>query len=181
MKLSQLEDINHSQLPVLCAIAKVKKISAALELGSGLLSTPLFLNRDYFPNLTRLVSLENDLVWANKVIDKVGQDDRWTYKAQAGEIVDLAKTVNISDFDLCLIDDSTTIEGRSATIKYVTRTNIGSAILVLHDFDIEIYRASVWEKLNTFTLWKVSPGVGVAWLGNTLTPDEYEDICREAI
>jgi hypothetical protein len=53
-----------THIPVLVGVATLLEVRCVLELGVGRYSTPLFLNRDVFPSLTQLDSLEDDPGWA---------------------------------------------------------------------------------------------------------------------
>ncbi len=66
-------------MPVLLGLAHLINVTRVLELGAGQFSTPLFLNRYVFPNLTILHSLENDLLWATR-ITKAIRDPRLTFQ-----------------------------------------------------------------------------------------------------
>lgn len=64
-----------SHVPVLRDLAKVKPIRVVVEYGSGRHSTPLFLNREVYPNLERLVSVECNHEWAEDTRQR-NQDGR---------------------------------------------------------------------------------------------------------
>src|SRR5690349_15789849 len=68
MPSSPEEDAWGSHLPVLKAIGRIcPHISHVVELGCGRYSTPTFLDKACYPNLTRLTSLENNETWAKQV------------------------------------------------------------------------------------------------------------------
>ena len=56
-----------SHAAALKAFAKFTKVTSVIEFGAGMGSTPLFLNREFYPDLLSLVSLENEPTWAENV------------------------------------------------------------------------------------------------------------------
>jgi hypothetical protein len=61
-----------SHQPALRALAKFTRIESVIEFGAGTFSTHFFLDREVYPDLTSLVTLEHDKVWA----DKMRTDDK---------------------------------------------------------------------------------------------------------
>lgn len=123
-----------SHLPILTGIGKSFPIRRVLEYGSGVYSTPLFLNRDVFPDLRELVSIEVDACWRDTVQQKVGENPRLILSS-----TDIPYP-SASDFDLIFID-SATYEGKIETIRKVAQSFKG--IVVVHDSDVEAYMREI--------------------------------------
>ena len=123
-----------SHLPILTGIGKSFPIYRVLEYGSGIYSTPLFLNREVFPDLRELVSIEEDACWRDMVQQKIGEDSRLTLSS-----VDIPHPLS-PDFDLVFID-SATYEGKIEIIRRVAQSFTG--IVVIHDSDVEAYMREI--------------------------------------
>lgn len=63
-----------SHVPTLTAIAASFPITTVLEFGAGVHSTPLFLNRDAFPDVESVVSHEHRADWIAKVRSEVDDE-----------------------------------------------------------------------------------------------------------
>ena len=60
-----------SHIPILRTIAKKHKIERVLELGIGKYSTALFNDKEEFPDLIELVSVEDNPEWVTKVASEI--------------------------------------------------------------------------------------------------------------
>jgi hypothetical protein len=87
-----------------------------LEFGSGLYSTPLFLNRNYYPNLMLLDSLEHNRQWADKVAAACSKDSRLLLLC-VPEPLEKAVGNDLRQYDLILIDNGDTWTTRQQTIR----------------------------------------------------------------
>ncbi len=181
MKMSDLLDFNQSHLPVLQALAKVKKIEKVVETGSGLNSTPFFLDKNNFPDLMLLTTLEHNASWAQTVRSQIKADGRWNYVVQSSPMYDIVRAIVISGYHLCLIDDSSGVHERANTIRVVTNGDIGDAIIVIHDFEHDDYQNAVNKKLNVKIVWDNVPKVGICWLGNVITDLDLAFINKEIL
>ncbi|MGN6413380.1 hypothetical protein [Flexivirga sp.] len=150
-----------THLPILTAVGVSQRVTSVLELGSGVLSTPAWLDRRLFPHLERLVSYEDDPVWLKEVETAVGSDPRCELR-----LVDRVRESvpsDLSEFDVVFIDDSQTVPERSETIAAVAATRPNS-IVVNHDFEQRNYGKTVRgqydhvRRVDTFT-----PQTGVCW------------------
>jgi len=56
-----------SHAEALKAFGRFTKVNRVIEFGAGLGSTPLFLNREFYSDLSSLVSFEHEPSWADKV------------------------------------------------------------------------------------------------------------------
>jgi predicted O-methyltransferase YrrM len=113
-------------------------VTSVLELGSGLYSTPLFLSREAFPKVTRVVSIEHDLTWADKVLARVAGDDRLTLVIIPEPLEDYLATLRLDDFDLIFVDHSASWEPRTLTIQWLAY-HVGRSKVAIHDYDYTPY------------------------------------------
>src|SRR4051794_36469667 len=87
-----------THLPVLIALGGYLPIRRVLELGSGLYSTPAFLDRGAFPYLELLLSIEHDREWGGRVADHVCHDDRFNLTIVSLPVSDALDAVNLDEF-----------------------------------------------------------------------------------
>ena len=114
-------------------------IKSVLELGMGRNSTPLFLNRTFYPDLTELVSVESDPTW----VEQCRTDDpRHRIVTVPEPIEPFLGQVNYNFVDLIFLDNSSNPERRIDTIRYISRLN-SRTIVVMHDYDYAPYRDAV--------------------------------------
>lgn len=104
----------------------VKKV---LELGCGPSSTPLFLNRQVFPSLESLVSMETNPDWAHTISMLFGGDDRLNLCVHESEDALLQDSKLFAPYDIALVDGATN-EGR--VIALPTCLDM-ARFVVLHD------------------------------------------------
>ena len=97
------------------------RVRTVLELGCGLFSTPLFLDRSVFPEVTRVDSLENDAQWAAKVASAFGSDPRLAVHYVEGPIGDRVAAMDLAEYDVILINDSSSEAERAQTIRAVAQ------------------------------------------------------------
>jgi predicted O-methyltransferase YrrM len=152
-----------THVPVLTAIPRLRPVRRVLELGSGLFSTALFLNRTCFPDLQAIESYENHPHWATTVRDGLGSDPRLRLHL-VEEVATAVAGLNLEDFDLILVDDSATGPERTRTIETVARRAPARAVVVIHDFEYPPYRQASASFRHRFRIAGVNPNVGV--LGN---------------
>lgn len=151
-----------THLPVLVTLARLVRMKRVLELGSGLYSTPAFLDPTLFPHLRRLDSTENDLAWAEQVAAAVSSD-RWRLHRLAGATSEALSQFDLDSYDLILVDDATTREARARTIATLAGlTTIKRPIFVIHDFECPLYRRAASGFSQVIRLDGVEPNVGVA-------------------
>ena len=104
----------------------VKKV---LELGCGSASTPLFLNRQAFPELESLVSMETNPDWAHAISLLFGGDQRLNICVHASEEALLQDSKLFAPYDVALIDGATN-EGRIVAIPQCLEM---ARFVVVHD------------------------------------------------
>ncbi len=160
-------------------------IKSVLELGAGLHSTPMFLNRQFYPHLTRLLTVEHNADWAARV-SAATPDARKTMVVVSEPIETYLSTFSLDEFDLIFVDNSDHCDFRIKTIEYVG-ANVTSALVVMHDFQYEFYDAAA----HAFSNRIIDTGKGLAtleghnihtallWKGDTLNFRGEE--CRHKI
>lgn len=131
-----------------------------LELGCGKYSTPLFLNRSLFPQMKRLVSVENDQEWADRIAsDHV--DPRFNLIVNPTPVADFLSLLNLTDYDLIFVDNASMKE-RISAIEYLAR-NIFTSRVVIHDFEIQEYRDAAKPFTHMLVDWFRTPSTGMVW------------------
>ena len=154
-----------SHIPVFKALAPVFKPRRVLELGSGLCSTPMFLDREIFPDLETLVSIENDPVWRLSVGQACGDDDRLTLVLIDEPVATFASKMLIDSFSLVFFDDSRSGAERCETIRAVGPQMPHNAVAVIHDYEEKQYQDASMVFDNQFIFDWLNPATGVCWNG----------------
>ncbi|MGB4581281.1 MAG: hypothetical protein WBI91_05395 [Coriobacteriia bacterium] len=131
-----------------------------LELGSGLASTALFLDRAVFPELELLTTLEDDPEWRDVVLDAVGKDERLDFRMV--DAVSTSVPSNLDSYDLIFVDDGRTPSERSATIRHVRRM-CPRGVVAIHDFEEPAYRTAARGFCHRVVFGAYTPQVGVCW------------------
>ena len=155
-----------THVPILTALAKEFKPRRVLDFGSGLFSTPLFLDRTVFTELEYLQSIENDPAWHMAVGDRVGGDLRFDYRLVDGEIAPVTIDIDVPSFDLIFLDDSRSARERFATIRAVAPRVSRSAVAVVHDFEEPDYQLALMAFDHQFFVDRWNPSCGVCWNGD---------------
>jgi hypothetical protein len=130
-----------SHLPVLRAVGACAMIRSVLEFGAGMYSTPLFLDRETFPNLEKLQCVEHNPEWVRFISnDFTGNDHRVAW-------CDDHPSWNINSYDLIFVDDGETIEERVDTLSRVCKS-LGYPLMVVHDWRYKEYQSVVAKSLH---------------------------------
>ena len=136
-KISDLISVYEPQSPFATHIPLLKalghEIETVLELGAGIYSTSLFLNRLWYPQLRQLVSVEQKAEWIVEA-----DDPRHQVLLTPEPIEPLLDTLDLDQFDLIFVDNSDSGERRCDTLRYVA-SRCGQSIVVAHDYDIPSY------------------------------------------
>lgn len=181
MKLSEVNNGSSSHLAVLSEIANFIKVEEVLELGTGVLSTSLFLNTQYYPDLIILDSYENNEAYFNTMRGKFS-DCRLFLELTNLSIADAVEPLSLVNYDLCLIDDSTTIEERSKTIQVVTAKCTDTILMVIHDFEHQAYINAVNPNLNVNSIKAILPHTALVWSKDSIVWSETKSkLLEEAI
>ncbi|WP_395728572.1 hypothetical protein [Nakamurella sp.] len=149
-----------THLPVLMGLARVRRVRRVLELGSGIHSTSIFLNRSFFPDLDHLASFEDDPVWAETVGSTAGTDSRLDLRLAPA--IASAVPPDVDVFDLIFVDDSRTSAERSRTIREVGYRN-PLGVVAVHDFEQRCYRRAAQRFSHRFIFGSLTPQVGLVW------------------
>jgi predicted O-methyltransferase YrrM len=152
-----------THLPILIGLARLMKVRRVLELGTGLHSTPCFLERQLFPDLLQWHGIENDFVWSQKVAAAIDSDRRAKLTFVSQPIHCAVRDIDLAGFDLIFIDDSAAAEQRAATIREVARRCPHSTVVVIHDWEIAAYRAAAKALPQRFGFNAFNPNTGIAW------------------
>lgn len=156
-----------THIPVLVGLAQHFRIERVLELGCGNFSTPTFLDKQVFPNLRRLVSFDNDESWIERISQKVGHDPRYQPHFIDGPVSSTLFETALERFELVFVDDSTTVEERSQTIRRLSARSPANVLIVIHDYEVNDYRAASADFEHRHTFKAFTPQTGVVWNGNT--------------
>lgn len=139
-----------SHVPVLRAIIGSVQPTCVLEFGCGLHSTPLFLES---PRLSRIVSVEPDPEWRQKVALHC-DDDRLVLRPDRQVVPEC--------FDLVFIDDGQQVAEREETIRLVLGRRNHPPV-VIHDADVPEYLAAIEELAINYSIFPTDPPTAVVW------------------
>lgn len=126
------DDPYGSHVPFLSTLGG--EVRSVLELGCGMHSTHLFLNKLVFPKLERLMSIEHDREWAFRM----PEDPRLTLVVMSRPVEDFLAMLDYR-FDLVLVDNSHA-DDRIRSIKWLSR--LRWTRVVIHDFEHDFYQAA---------------------------------------
>ena len=134
-----------SHIPILKAIGRAFTIRTVFEYGAGPYSTSLFLDRSVFPDLTSMSSVEPDPVWQDKVQAIIGEDSRHIFLKE--EPQSWAPGMH----DLIFIDNGPE-QHKIETIRKYSKMILPNTIVVVHDAEVETYRAEI-VKFNYYKIF----------------------------
>ncbi len=163
MKLSEVNNGSSSHLAVLWAIPQLITVSNVLELGYGNLSTRMFLDKNVYPNLEKIDSYENNFTYAENVGIK---DDRLNLHVALNNMSSIVENIDLSGYNLCLVDDSTTVEERCDTIRVITNRCPDNLLIVIHDFEHHQYNNACNSMLEEGRIDAILPHTGILWHKN---------------
>ena len=159
-----------THLPVLVGLAQSFKIIRVLELGCGDFSSLTFLNRNIFPCLTHLTSLETNEIWLERISKKLAEDSRFNPISLRSSMADGLEQVNLEEFDLVFVDDSMTAEDRKRTIETIYNKKPDRPFIVIHDFEVNEYRLAAKNFESRYIFKGLTPQTGVVWNGTRKNP-----------
>jgi len=146
---------DHStHMPVLVSLAKAFKIRNVLEYGAGVYSTPLFLDKKVFPDLERILSVEPEEEWQQKVKEAIGWDD-----PRLSFVSSMYYNIGVQYSDLVLVDNGPE-QHKINTIRHM-RDQVESCpdtLFVIHDAEHIPYRQIV----ETFPYYQIYEGMNPA-------------------
>lgn len=142
VSVSDKDDIYGTHRPVLRELGRVVNPRTVVEFGAGLYSTGMFLDRDVFPALTRLVSFESDDKWADIMRGLYfGRDDRFDLRRMSEAEMVLEAAIVVPNAGLIFID-SATAEGRVRLIETVAQLRPHCPVVV-HDAENHNYQRAL--------------------------------------
>ncbi|HEV8371318.1 MAG TPA: hypothetical protein VGQ39_25465 [Pyrinomonadaceae bacterium] len=79
------------------------------------------------------------------------------------------RAVDLEEFDLILVDDSTSASERAETINEISNKRPNNRLIVIHDFELSEYRLATtgFEHRQIFRAF--TPQTGVVWNGNSVS------------
>jgi hypothetical protein len=149
----------NTHLPVLYALGKALPIRQVVELGPGLYSTPVFLNREVFSDVDRVLAIEANPIWANAVREAC-PDERLIVSSIANGIGHLLPYADdLRAADLTFVDNGGKAL-RSATIEYIVGLGV-VGVVVIHDYREPEYIAAA----RFDNVWATPFDTAVCWNG----------------
>jgi len=168
MALEFSDDPWASHLPFLSELGCIRHgIASILELGPGLHSTPLFLNREFYPHVTRILSVEHNPDWADIVRSKC-PDERLEIAVHPEPIEPYLETLDLELFDMIFVDNSDTCVRRVETIEYLGG-RIATPLVVIHDFQAEFYQDAAHAFPNRIVDKRRPIYTGLVWKGEPIS------------
>ncbi len=135
-----------SHLPVLLEVGKIfgKEIKNIVELGSGLVSTRLFLDKDYFPNVEKLTSYEFLQEWFDKLNELI-DDERFDYRLYKDY-----EEIEVATGDLLFVDGN-----RKHRNKVLRDFHNNFKLVICHDIDLKWFTAN--SRYYFKFMWEYTP------------------------
>lgn len=152
-----------THVPVLVGIGCSLRIAKILEFGAGFYSTLTFLNRTAFPDVTSVCTIESNSAWISKVYAAAKDDPRLRIRHVPEPIESILPEVDLGDYDLVLVDSSTEAERRAALIRELADRSTGTNLIVIHDFEIDLYQRAAKGFSNEVAYSAFNPCTGVLW------------------
>ena len=144
-----------SHTTVLAAVARETPVRRVIEFGGGHHSTRLFLNRQVFPDLVELTTVETSPEWAARI----RSGDKRHSLLTVGRA---ALTAGLCpQYDLVLVDDSDSMTARIETLRAVSGCR-PSGLVVVHDFEHLEYREAITFD-HVAESRRYTPWTAVAW------------------
>jgi hypothetical protein len=131
-----LENPYSTHAPVLIGLSKTLRPKRVVEFGGGAVSTRLFLDRNFFPQLEKLITLEDDAAWAHQLNQWHAGDDRFEVR-HPGDRDDLLK-MELDKADLVFVDNAQSAHERAKTVYNVLQIQ-RKFMLVVHDAEKREY------------------------------------------
>ena len=155
-----------THVPILAGLAARFRVERVLELGAGSFSTAVFLDSAVFPSLAHLDSIETDTEWARIVAERAGGDPRLTLRTTDEPVAQLVRALDLTGYDLILVDDSASLHQRRATVEAVAATVPPGPLVVIHDFEVDAYREASAVMDHRVVFRRFTPQTAVAWQGD---------------
>lgn len=149
-----------THLQVLIGLGRTLSIKSVLEFGAGRFSTLAFLNRELFPNITRVHSYETDPDWKRRVEAEAQGDSRLTIELIGEDVDRVAAACDYSKFDLVFVDNG---PARAETIREVVSHSREWNLVVIHDFENRPYQIAAKGLRQLFCFDAYCPHTAVLW------------------
>ena len=157
-----------THVPILVGIASAIRVERILEFGSGMYSTLTFLNRQVFPDVLHVDSVESDPEWMSKVSAAAKGDPRLRIRLVEEPIQRVLREIHLNSYDFILVDSSTDAGRRASLIRELAARQDFSALVAVHDFEIGLYRAAAKGFRHVVQYTAYNPCTGILW---QTTPD----------
>ena len=154
---TQQNDPYATHLNMLVAVGNEAK--TILELGAGRYSTGMFLNKELFPFVEKLVTVESDPNWADAV--KVN-DPRHDMIVIPEPIETYLDTLDLESFDMIFVDNSTSGDRRCDTLRYVSE-KVKKPLVVMHDFQVSTYAEAAKSFKHIIIDNRQEPWTALGW------------------
>jgi hypothetical protein len=152
-----------THIPVLVGLGCSLGIAKILEFGAGFYSTLTFLDRTAFPDVTSVSTIESDSDWISKVSAAANDDPRLTMRHVPEPIESIVPELDMTEYDLVLVDSSTEADRRAALIRKLADRHNGTCLVVIHDFEIDLYKQAAKGFSNRVDYSAFNPCTGVLW------------------
>lgn len=140
---------DQTHIPVLTLLGILYPIKSILELGSGD-STKVFLNEIVYSYLKRLDVVENGPQFCKDNLLAISKEHiKCVPFLKDGKMARCIELMDLDNYEMIFIDDSTELKDRVETIKYVTK-KATSPLIVIHDFENEAYQQAVYGGYDSF-------------------------------
>jgi hypothetical protein len=162
----------------LLGLASAFRIARVLEFGTGFYSTLTFLNRSAFPDVVLVESIESDPQWTAKISDAAKGDSRLRMRLMPEPIENWLQEIPLDIWDLVLVDSSTEAARRGRLIEDLARRRNITALVVVHDFEVSLYRNAANDFRNRVSYSAYNPCTGVVWQGDPLPAKSLKNLSR---
>lgn len=149
----------NTHLPVLYGLGAALSARQVVELGSGIYSTSTFLNREVYPDVDRVLSIEDSPQWARAIHEACPDTRLIITHVPRGPGHLLPYVEDMRTADLLFIDD-TGRRQRTETIQFVSELRV-PGVVVIHDFRHTEYVAAA-----AFSYVQITPfDTAICWNG----------------
>src|ERR1017187_4369576 len=152
-----------THVPILVGVGCSLRITKILEFGAGFYSTLTFLNRSAFPDVTSVYSIESDSDWISRIHAAAKDDPRLRIQRVPEPIESILTELDLAEYDLVLVDSSTEAARRAALIRRLANGSTGACLVVIHDFEIDLYQQAAKGFPNRVDYSAFNPCTGVLW------------------
>src|SRR5262249_8490130 len=80
--------------------------------------------------------------------------------------------LQLQRYDLIFVDDSVTADARAATIRAVAKRCDGSSLVLIHDYEVGLYRHAASRFKHRYRFTSLTPNTGIVWNRAVLNTDK---------